>query len=1056
MIVPRIVSRSILIGVVFGASVAGALAVVKPVPAVWCVADDHSGTATLPAPCRWASTTQEVIRISGGGIPQIQSTFRLDSFFDVTGAPGGTLGGEVQQFKGSLTLYMQGTGGLSSFRRTITIPVVMETDSAPRTPGALVQSFNHEMRSLQGQITGDPDFDLLRITAGGAFGMPSPGHTTLTRLSDGRWVVDSSFQIAYRMQFTGAPGGHLPGQQGTNPIAFVVNAHTSAFDLVTAQPNALGSANIPGGSGPVRSDPGQRMDLVDGFPAGSPLHMVPSMSNFSIITTTPGPLGGPSYRQNCAVSLVTTGEGSNSGYTRTFVLPHILELATTPGDPNDPNSVESLDTQVTFMQGQITGDPDFDLLRITGGTSIGLPSSGHTQLYKIPNGTWAVDSHFDIPYHLEYVGHPGGPFGGMSGSTTGTIRMAQGAPLPRRLVAAHGLLHAPFGAAQMTVVGDGNDPSFSDPNSPAILTGLTASGHDGVGLDDPNTPGGWYARIDFGQGGSLDPNQVLMMVVGDPNQPYQFAKIVNDPNEMVSISDPNEWPAAITIRSSQIGSATVTATVTPTAGAPPQPLHAQLRLGGALVDAMDYMPPLPPFMVTGPIGSHNGQGVDFDLRNGCPNGLCSDGLRARVRNPVPVVMQMTGSTRGPVLADTIELNMLPPGTPWTAWRLLGQNMPSLTFQSGGLVQQNKRWGAGGGNQLSPLTISGSGGPPTPAVHVSEIGGLRLYDLKLEADTDGDGVPEPIQSVGIRFDMGQDHHLEPDARIAWDMDGENPPGSATPFSTNLSLSHVGNSPPQVGLEMVGFTAHNVTLTATLGGGIVDARTLPGPPPPVLATMDLVSNNVAGALVSADYSGATGSCQCIVLHLHSAAPTTVQLTGSSSVVIADDLKIEMTTAGLPAGSPIQSRVMALQALTKNQWELDILDSTEILLEADLDGDGVFESHDCDDNDPHAWNSPGEARDAHFLSDKVTLVWSTPFDEGGEDAHTLYDTLRTTVPYGWSGATCIDAHSPDHQSLDNLKPPPSTAFFYLVRADNACPGTGTLGTGSGGTPRIAPPCP
>jgi hypothetical protein len=37
-----------------------------------------------------------------------------------------------------------------------------------------------------------------------------------------------------------------------------------------------------------------------------------------------------------------------------------------------------------------------------------------------------VDSFFDITYRIDFVGAPGGPLGGMSGSTTGTIRMQAG------------------------------------------------------------------------------------------------------------------------------------------------------------------------------------------------------------------------------------------------------------------------------------------------------------------------------------------------------------------------------------------------------------------------------------------------------------------------------------------------------------------------------------------------------------------------------------------------------------------------------------------------------
>jgi len=75
------------------------------------------------------------------------------------------------------------------------------------------------------------------------------------------------------------------------------------------------------------------------------------------------------------------------------------------------------------------GDPDFDLLRITAGNGFGLPSPGHTTLTQQPGGNWAVDSFFDITYRIDSSANPGSPLGGMSGSTTATIRMSVGDPV---------------------------------------------------------------------------------------------------------------------------------------------------------------------------------------------------------------------------------------------------------------------------------------------------------------------------------------------------------------------------------------------------------------------------------------------------------------------------------------------------------------------------------------------------------------------------------------------------------------------------------------------------
>ena len=102
---------------------------------------------------------------------------------------------------------MIGHGTLAGFNRNIVMPLSnMQSHSAPRIPGTTPQSFPTDMFLLQGQIIGDPDFDLLRITGGSGFGMPSPGHTTLTRLGPpgSNWNVDSFFDITYRIDFVGA------------------------------------------------------------------------------------------------------------------------------------------------------------------------------------------------------------------------------------------------------------------------------------------------------------------------------------------------------------------------------------------------------------------------------------------------------------------------------------------------------------------------------------------------------------------------------------------------------------------------------------------------------------------------------------------------------------------------------------------------------------------------------------------------------------------------------------------------------------------------------------
>jgi hypothetical protein len=216
----------------------------EPPPPLPCtVVDNGSGTVTLPpVGCDYLSpdevheiidglpdgTTIELAAIHQDFICHEQGTIDpVCSFMppfpgvDCT-QPGGSFPGGEQECAGStLALDLTGTGALAGFERQIDIPIGFETHTGPRTPGDPVQSFDTDMFRLFGQITnpgsGDPDFDLLRIVAGTDFGLPSPGHTTLTRIGPpgGNFAVDSFFDITYRIDFVGAPGGALGGMSGS-------------------------------------------------------------------------------------------------------------------------------------------------------------------------------------------------------------------------------------------------------------------------------------------------------------------------------------------------------------------------------------------------------------------------------------------------------------------------------------------------------------------------------------------------------------------------------------------------------------------------------------------------------------------------------------------------------------------------------------------------------------------------------------------------------------------------------------------------------------------------
>ncbi len=187
------------------------------VPCSPCAAADNGfGTANFPAPCSYTPCCGQTMQIVNG-LPfgsTIEIHASLENFSGIVSVPGGPLLGETVTANAQLKMNLNGTGALVGFSRNIVMPVQVQFQNAPRTAFEIVQPFDGYLDEHFGQIFGDPDFDLLRIVAGTNFGMPSPGHTTFSQQTPG-WSSESFFDIEYRIDFVGAPGGSLAGMSGS-------------------------------------------------------------------------------------------------------------------------------------------------------------------------------------------------------------------------------------------------------------------------------------------------------------------------------------------------------------------------------------------------------------------------------------------------------------------------------------------------------------------------------------------------------------------------------------------------------------------------------------------------------------------------------------------------------------------------------------------------------------------------------------------------------------------------------------------------------------------------
>ena len=121
----------------------------------------------------------------------------------------------------------------------------------------------------------------------------------------------------------------------------------------------------------------------------------------------------------------------------------------------------------------------------------------------------------------------------------------------------------------------------------------------------------------------------------------------------------------------------------------------------------------------------------------------------------------------------------------------------------------------------------------------------------------------------------------------------------------------------------------------------------------------------------------------------------------------------------------------------------------------GGGVCGADDCDDDDPALWGLPGEIGAVQF-QDATFLAWQPPADPGGLSSGLHYSTIRSSNPADFeSGVVCIESRDgSDSLAEDSSTTESGGIHFYLVRAGNGC-GTGPVGAGSDGVPRVAAEC-
>jgi len=185
-----------------------------PCPCV--LPDNGAGTVTMPPNCLegylgWPTIDTGIV----GGTIEIDATW--SDFAGIAEIVGGGSGGTQSSFDALMTMQMTGTGSLAGFSRTLFMPLNGSVvDWGARVLSDPVQTFAGNIIDISGDIFGDPDFDIISFRTGSTFALPGTGPTTLTRLGPpgSDFQVDSFFDIAYEIEYVGAPGSVLEGFGG--------------------------------------------------------------------------------------------------------------------------------------------------------------------------------------------------------------------------------------------------------------------------------------------------------------------------------------------------------------------------------------------------------------------------------------------------------------------------------------------------------------------------------------------------------------------------------------------------------------------------------------------------------------------------------------------------------------------------------------------------------------------------------------------------------------------------------------------------------------------------
>jgi len=190
-------------------------------------------------------------------------------------------------------------------------------------------------------------------------------------------------------------------------------------------PNAGGTIDLPpDGCGYV--SPFDLHMMMQGMPFGTEVH-IRSEHRYFFPSLRARSAFSPSTIEtfDSELAMRVTGTGLLAG-TNCDLKMRPLEVVVESQPTQLGQAVQDFDTDMKSLTGTLSSDTTcnlFQSLSVTAGSDHGLPSPGHVHLEQRPDGTFDVQSSFDVMVTMSFVGKPGSVLEGMSGSTTRVVRM---------------------------------------------------------------------------------------------------------------------------------------------------------------------------------------------------------------------------------------------------------------------------------------------------------------------------------------------------------------------------------------------------------------------------------------------------------------------------------------------------------------------------------------------------------------------------------------------------------------------------------------------------------